>query len=210
MRGIDFTTYYVPYVTQSSIDELWADGHRHAIIGMDSADTSVEVVRAFLDSGWTWDAYRVIYSNRPPEPDADDVREGVLKVFNQYQRPSDLPGYICPDIERRPAIPSQDFVMRFCNRLKEYEIAPGYQVSIADYTAFWVYQEAGWLDWTWCKDQGHKLWQGGSAHDPFAGWTWEDVIGYQTELNVTVSLGAVDYNDFRDRAVLLLPTGLAA
>ena len=66
MKTCDFTTYYITSVTQAQVVALRELGYSHAIVGFDSAPGSAQVVQTLIDNGFTWDAYRVIYSDRQP------------------------------------------------------------------------------------------------------------------------------------------------
>lgn len=204
MRAIDFTTYYINQMDPYNAQRLRGDGFDHAIVGMDNSEASVAVVNTLLNAGFTWDAYRVVYSDRPPEPGIDDCVAGILAVYQSRNHSlAALPQMVHLDIEERPAIPTQQQVAAAASRLSYHEIGPAWQVQASCYSGAWVWEKAGWGDWSYLADLGYYLWM--NAKQPlWGGWKDDHLIGYQTAYDQPSPIGNVDYSTLRDRSIMLL------
>ncbi len=204
MKALDFTTYFVPSVTQDQVVQLREQGYSHAIIGFDSAPASAEVLHTFIDNGFSWDCYRVIYSNRPPEADIDDLVKGIHSACRSL---ADLPGFVFLDIEKRPDFPSIDYVTRAMDRLESYDIRPsGTMVLAGMYTGKWVWDQF-YGNWDTPAQRGYWLWSNAKT-EMWGGWTAAELVGWQYEYNVNQAGILVDSSMLRDRSVLLLDQGL--
>jgi hypothetical protein len=201
VKALDFTTYYISSVNQADVIELRNQGYSHAILGFDSNPASIDVAHMFIDNGFTWDAYRVIYSDREPEPDVDDVCKGIHMATRSL---ADLPGFVWLDIEARPQIPAQYYVTRAMDRLDSQDVKPdGTMVRAGIYSGAWVWQSAGWGNWDEPAKRGYYLWA--NAKQPlWGGWTEERYIGAQYEYNVNSPIGLIDSSQIKQRAVCLL------
>lgn len=201
MKACDFTTYYISSVSQAQVVALREQGYSHAVIGFDSSPASAQVVQMFLDNGFTWDAYRVIYSDRQPEPDVDDCVRGIHAMLRSL---ADLPGFVFLDVEARPQIPDQSYVMRAMYELEAQDIRPdNTMVRAGIYSGGWVWDQAGWGSWSGPADRGYWLWAN-AKQDLWGGWTSDRFLGYQYEYNVNSPVGQIDSSLLRDRTVWLL------
>jgi hypothetical protein len=205
MKALDFTTYFVPSVTQDQVIALRGQGYSHAIIGFDSAPASAEVMHTFVDNGFSWDAYRVVYSDREPEPDIDDLVKGIHGAARSL---ADLPGFVFLDIEKRPDFPSLEYVTRAMDRLEvAHDIWPSQTMVLGGmYTGKWVWDEY-YGRWAEPANRGYTLWNSANT-ELFGGWTADKLMGYQYEYNVSQAGLLIDSSLLRDRSVLLLNQGL--
>ena len=201
MKACDFTTFYITSVSQAQAVALRELGYSHAIVGFDSSPGSAQVVQTLIDNGFTWDAYRVVYSDRVPEPDIDDCVKGIHGMLRSL---ADLPGFVWLDVEARPNIPDQGFVSRAMYELEAQDIRPdGTMVRAGMYSGAWVWQQAGWGNWSEPADRGYWLWAN-ARQDLWGGWTADRLAGYQYEYNVSSPIGEIDSSLLKDRTVCLL------
>ena len=208
MKAFDFTTYErdLSLLTPANLAALKAQGFQHAVVGMDSAAASVAAVRAILDAGFTWDAYRFIYPDRDAAHSVDDVVAGIIAVYKTENNLKDLPGLVWLDIERSPDgnIPSQDQCRAAANQLiTVHQIGPGNIVQAGAYSGKWVWDAAGWGDWSDLAQMGLYLWS--NAQQPlWGGWADAQLAGFQTADNQDSPIGPIDVSTMRDRTIALL------
>lgn len=211
MKAFDFTTYGrdASLFTPANLAALKAQGYDLAIVGMDSSIASVNIVRTILTAGFMWDAYRFVYASRgDPTPDIDDLRAGILAVYNQTGALRDLPGVAWLDIEQDPQlgslpIPTQQQCLAAANRLLYWQIGPGNITQAGVYSASWVWQQAGWGNWSDLANMGMLLWAANNTLN-FGGWAGGQVAGYQTAWNQQSPIGLIDSSTMRDRSIALL------
>ena len=207
MKAFDFTTYErdLSLLTPANLAALKDQGFQHAIVGMDSAPASIAAVRALLDAGFTWDSYRFLYSYRDVTADIDDLRAGIIGVYQTRTMLRDLPGVAWLDIEQddHGAFPSQQQCLDAWAQLLRWQIGPSYVVQGGVYSGAWVWQAADWGNWSELAQAGALLWT--NAQQPaWGGWTDTQLAGFQTAENQDSPIGPIDVSTMRDRTIALL------